>query len=197
MKKSGLLLSVFLMLLLLPQKNYGQSLVCNDLIQVALDENCSFTVIPEHVLEGTIFPNCVVELDKTAPFGNGPWVGPNLSVMDIGKTYMVRVRHVPSGNICWGNLKVEDKLPPALDCEGFSTVQLTGVAPITLATTDLSITDVDACGAHTLAPASLQYDCNDIGVQVVQLTATDASGNTSSCQHTVLVSQSGLLRLCE
>lgn len=195
MKKIGLLFSMLLMLLS-AQKNYGQTLACNDLVFVSLDENCSFTLEPEHILEGTILPNCVVELDKTAPFGNGPWVGPNLSATDIGNTYMVRVRHVPSGNICWGNLTVEDKLPPVLDCEGFSTVQLTGVAPLTLATTDLSITDVDACGAHTLLPASLQFDCADAGVQVLQLTATDAHGNSSTCQHTILVSQAATCAPC-
>jgi uncharacterized repeat protein (TIGR01451 family) len=196
MKRIGLLLSMFLMLLLLPQKNHGQSLVCNDLVFVSLDENCSFTVIPEHVLEGIIFPNCIVELDKTVPYGNGPWVAPVLGAADIGNTYQVRITHVPSGNKCWGNLKAEDKLPPVLGCAGVTSIQLNGATPVTLATTDLSISDVDACGAHTLVPASVQYDCNDIGVQVVQLTATDASGNSSSCQHTVLVSQSAACSAC-
>ena len=70
MKKIDLLICILLMLLF-AGKNVAQSLVCNDLIYFSLDENCSHTIVPDEVLEGTLFSNCVVELDKTAPFGNG------------------------------------------------------------------------------------------------------------------------------
>ena len=155
MKKIGLLLSMFF-ILLIAGKNTAQSLVCNDLVYFSLNENCSYTILPEDVLEGTIFSNCIVELDKTVPYGNGPWVAAVLGPADIGNTYQVRVKHVPSGNSCWGNAKVEDKLPPVLECAGISTVDLNGAGPVSLVTTDLSITATENCSAATLVPASVQ-----------------------------------------
>ncbi|MFN0175073.1 MAG: SprB repeat-containing protein [Saprospiraceae bacterium] len=189
MKKIGLLLSM-LFILLIAEKNTAQSLVCNDFVIFSLDQSCSYTILPEDVLEGTIFSNCIVELDKIPPYGNGPWVPGVLGPADVGKTYTVRVKHLPSGNICWGSAKAEDKLPPVLECAGSSMVDLNGAGPVTLVTTNLSITATENCSATTLVPASLQYDCPDLGVNTIQLTATDASGNTSSCLHTVLVSNS-------
>ena len=96
-----------------------QSLVCNDLVQVSLDQNCTAVVGADQVLEGGpygCYDDYIVELDKTAPFGNGPWLPAVLGPGDVGKTYQVRVTDPDTGNKCWGNLKVEDKLPPVLDC---------------------------------------------------------------------------------
>lgn len=195
MKKIGLLLGT-LLLLLLAHTGYAQSLACNDFITVSLDENCSFTLMPEHVLEGFEPDNCVVEIDKTPPSGNGPWVPGNLGVNDIGNVYVVRVRHVPSGVMCWGNVETVDKLKPVLACEGFSTVSLNGGGPVNVATNTLSITASDACSNVTLSPASLAYDCPDLGVHIVQLSATDAYNNTRTCSHTVLVTDGDNCEAC-
>ncbi len=193
MKRIYLFLSLISMLLIAGKAN-GQSLVCNDLVFISLDENCSHVILPEEVLEGINWPNCIVELDKTAPFGNGPWVPGILGPADIGLTYQVRVKHLPSGNSCWGNVKAEDKLPPVLGCTGLSTVSLDAAGAATISPGDLSVLVDDACSAPadvTLSFAGnqsvLSFDCNDVGVQTIGLTATDESGNSASCSHTVLV----------
>ncbi|MBL7809162.1 MAG: hypothetical protein JNN28_15180, partial [Saprospiraceae bacterium] len=93
MKKIGLPLILWCLLLLAGQ-THAQSLVCNDLVQIALDNNCTFTMQPEHMLEGTIFPNCIVEVDKVLPLGNGPWVPAVFGPADAGKTYQARVSHL-------------------------------------------------------------------------------------------------------
>lgn len=187
MKKIGLPL-ILLFFLLFTGKMHTQTLVCNDLVQVALDENCTYTLVPDDILEGTVLSNCVVELDKVPPFGNGPWVAPVLVPSDVGKTYMVRVRHLPSGIMCWGNVKVEDKRPPVLSCQGFTEIDLGVGNPAGIAASSLNITSVESCGAYTLSPPSFQFDCADLGIQLVQLTATDVAGNSATCKHTVLVS---------
>ncbi len=195
MKKIGLLICL-LMILLVIGKNEAQSLICNDLVFIALDESCTHTILPEEILEGIVFPNCIVELDKTAPFGNGPWVPGVLGPDDIGKTYQIRVKHLPSGNSCWGNVKAEDKLPPKLKCNGVTTVNLTAGGPVSVAATDLNLTAVDACSVVTLNPANLNYDCGNLGVNTIQLTATDGYGNTSTCNHTVLVTNAADCLTC-
>lgn len=80
------------------------TLNCNDLIYISLPASCTGEILPDDVLEGTYgcFDDYVVELDKTPPFGNGPWLPATLNASDIGHTYQVRVTHLVSGNKCWG-----------------------------------------------------------------------------------------------
>jgi hypothetical protein len=102
-----------------PFPNPVNSLVCNDLIFVALGENCLQEIGADQVLEGgpyKCFDNYIVELDKTPPFGNGPWVPAILTSADIGKTYKVRVTDPDNWNRCSGDVKVLDNLEPFVDC---------------------------------------------------------------------------------
>jgi uncharacterized repeat protein (TIGR01451 family) len=194
--KKIILLAGMLLMLLIAQNSSAQVLVCNDLVSVSLGPECMYTLTPDNILEGTQPDNCVVELDRTPPYGNGPWTGPDLGVTDIGKVYMVRVRHVPSGVTCWGNLEIVDKLKPELECGGLSTVDLNGGGPVNVPTNTLSIVANDACSNVTLTPASLDFDCPDLGVQTVQLSATDAYNNTQTCLHSILVTNGGNCNTC-
>ena len=100
--------------------NAVSTLVCNDIVNIALGPDCTYTVGADEVLEGNAY-KCydlyVVELDKTLPFGNGPWVPAVLDANDVGKTYRVRITDPESGNRCFGDIKVVDNLPPSIDCE--------------------------------------------------------------------------------
>ncbi|MBK8968868.1 MAG: HYR domain-containing protein [Lewinellaceae bacterium] len=114
--------------------NAIQSLICNDLVQVSVDENCAATIGADQVLEGGpygCYDNYIVEVDKTAPFGNGPWLPAVFGPSDIGKTYQIRVTDPATGNKCWGNIKIEDKLPPVLDCPPGSVACNADPAPST------------------------------------------------------------------
>ncbi|MCC7503769.1 MAG: proprotein convertase P-domain-containing protein, partial [Saprospiraceae bacterium] len=108
------------------------ALACNDLVYVSLDENCYHELGADDVLEGGpygCYDDYIVEVDKTAPFGNGPWLPAVFGPADIGKTYQVRVTDPDTGNKCWGNAKVEDKLAPVLDCPTVSLPCNADVAP--------------------------------------------------------------------
>jgi hypothetical protein len=101
------------------------TLVCNDLVYIALGEDCTTIVGADQVLEGgpyKCYDEYVVELDKVAPFGNGPWVPAILGAADIGKTYRVKVTDPVSGNKCTGDLKVQDNIAPKMDCNANSIV---------------------------------------------------------------------------
>ncbi|HND87518.1 MAG TPA: proprotein convertase P-domain-containing protein, partial [Saprospiraceae bacterium] len=101
-----------------------KTLVCNDLVNFSVDANCTGTVTADQVLEGGpygCYDDYIVELDKTAPFGNGPWVPAVVGPGDIGKTYQVRILDPENlNNKCWGNIKIEDKLPPVLTCPTYT-----------------------------------------------------------------------------
>ena len=89
------------------------TLICNDLVHVSMGPECKVTIGPDDVLEGSYFcfGDYIVEVDKTLPYGNGPWVMAMFDASDIGKTYQYRVIHFGGGNnLCWGEIKIEDKL---------------------------------------------------------------------------------------
>ncbi|MBK8196174.1 MAG: hypothetical protein IPK76_24375 [Lewinellaceae bacterium] len=48
--------------------------VCNDLLHISLDADCTEEILPDDVLEGSYFcyDDYKVELDKVPPCGNGP-----------------------------------------------------------------------------------------------------------------------------
>ncbi|MBC7775194.1 MAG: hypothetical protein H7246_07130 [Phycisphaerae bacterium] len=102
-----------------PLPNPNALLTCNDLTFISLDEDCQHCIGAEDILEGGpygCFNDYLVELDKTVPFGNGPWVSGCVGASDIGKTYQIRITEPVFGNKCWGNVKMEDKQAPILDC---------------------------------------------------------------------------------
>ncbi len=168
------------------------ALVCNDFVEINLDADCFHTIEKEEILEGSYCLTCdySVDLDKTLPLGNGPWVPADLSVVDLGQLYMVRVRELSTGNTCWGNVKVGEKVV----CTGVTTVNLSAGNPATLTPADLQINFTGNCalvdaGTSTMnnGQSSVIYDCADLGVHILQVTAHDQVGNTSECQTTVVV----------
>lgn len=191
------------MFLMIVGKMEAQSLVCNDLVEVSLDGNCAYTMVPEDVLEGTIWPNCIVEVDKVPPLGNGPWVPAVFSSADVDKTYQVRVKHLPSGNACWGNVSITDNMAPVLQCTGLTTVTLDAGGTASIGVGDLNLSVTDGCTAPANVDlsfpgnqSSLIFDCNNLGINIINLSATDASGNTASCPTTVLVEGGNVCLSC-
>jgi len=99
-----------------------QQLNCNDLVNISLDADCQACIGADDVLEGGpygCYDDYIVELDKTLPYGNGPWVPACVGPSDIGKTYQVRVTDPDTGNKCWGDVKIEDKIAPVLTCTDY------------------------------------------------------------------------------
>ena len=180
MKRKQLFFSL-LICLCASVKGFAQfALVCNDLVNITLDPDCSHTVLKEEILEGSFCATCdyVVEIDKTPPFGNGPWVPAVVTSADLGKTYQVRVKELSTGNICWGNLKVVEQL----ECTGVTTLNLSGGAPTILTPADLQINFVGNCITINAATTtmnngqpSVTYDCSDLGVHILQVTASDGA----------------------
>ncbi|HPI09320.1 MAG TPA: hypothetical protein PLM41_23165, partial [Saprospiraceae bacterium] len=181
------LIPILLLIMAIAGKTDAQTIFCYDITTVSLNPNCEMTLTPGMILLNPPFEDYVLDVDKTPPFGDGPWETTYLDAADVGHTYQVRAMYVPTGATCTGLLEVQDKWRPVLQCNQVSTVTLTDGNPVTVATTDLSLTATDACGGVTLSPDSLEYTCDSLGIHTIQLTATDESGNTATCQHTVLV----------
>lgn len=191
MKRKQLVFSL-LICLFWTSKGYSQwTIICNDLVTVTLDQSCTHTVVKEEVLEGWYCDTCAheVRIDKTLPYGNGPWEPAILTSADMGKAYIVRVQNLVTNNMCWGNIKVVQKL----DCDSVTTVNLNGGAPATLSPADMQVHFQADCFPIDLANTTLDggpsitYDCSDLGVHIVTMSASDLSGNTAICNTTVVV----------
>ena len=113
--------------------NAIQSLICNDQVQISLDPTCQAIVNADQILEGGpygCYDNYIVQVDKSLPFGNGPWDPAIFGPGDVGKTYQVRVTDPKTGNKCWGNILIEDKFAPVLDCPSASIPCNVNPAPL-------------------------------------------------------------------
>lgn len=120
-KRSGVLFALAFAILVCRTDSFGQascSLACTGTVQVSLDNNdCAATVTPVMLLNGneTSCPggSFVVEVS----FLNQ--VIPTSPVVDkdyVGKTLKAAVIDTVSGNRCWSNIVIEDKMAPVIDC---------------------------------------------------------------------------------
>ncbi|MCC6816254.1 MAG: HYR domain-containing protein [Saprospiraceae bacterium] len=104
-------------LIQLSQLNAQCSLACNGKIQVSLDEFCQATITPGMVINDTMTscPNSTFSV-KVLLYKKVIPTSPIVTENEIGKPLQVEITALPSGNKCWGDLIVEDKLPPRIIC---------------------------------------------------------------------------------
>lgn len=174
---------IIVLLLLLSLCGYSQTngaLACNDLVQVSLDVDCEAEINPDMILQGT-YPN---------------WANYTVKISNVVGTivtkpgfHTVTVTDVTTGNSCWGNITVEDKLAPQIeecpcakdnedsDCH-FSCADLEGISNGTV-TVPLPIVD-ENCGTYTTKITDKITD-NGCKGKVFQRTYiyTDKYGNVS------------------
>lgn len=188
-----------LALLLVLLMGYGQSqaqvdcsttMACNDQVQVSLDENCQALIAPDMLLEDPAYGDSEYTVMVMMPDGS---VVPNSIVTydHVGMTLEVSITLTDCGSSCWGNITVEDKLPPQIllcaDYEvacGDNTSPGGGIVPFPTASdacsgiTDLEFTDVE-----------VNQPCAAMFAKVITRTWTvsDAQGNEAVCTQTINV----------
>ncbi|MFN0035002.1 MAG: T9SS type A sorting domain-containing protein [Saprospiraceae bacterium] len=173
------------------------NMICNDLVQISLDEDCEVEILPDMVLEGNGCPNGNFQVQAKV---NNVWTPTSGNFVatsaHINLTLQVRVRDLISGNICWGNAHIEDKLPPIMDCEDiFLNCAITQYTPAYLLN-DLNISEAyplvdENCTSTTLTYIDTWFDlgCSgsingntDISAYALRKwTAVDDSGNSATC----------------
>lgn len=172
------------------------TMACDNLVQVSLPGDCEAEILYDMILEGTYngstcSPNgpsafVVTVMNQTgAPIPTSPFVNET----HIGQYWQVKVKHWATGNSCWGNIFVEDKLPPQLTCPDDVTVACT------------ESTDTSATGVPVVEDCStfdIEYFDNSSGAGCAgsfagiisrTWTATDFYNNSSSCTQTINVEQ--------
>ena len=163
------------------------SVTCRNLVNVSLDNTCTAVIGPDEILSGTY--SCYDDYTvKITGLSGTPNYGNTVNSTHVGKFWRATVTHTPSGNSCWGNIFVEDKLAPVINCQDITVSCATPLAnaggtPTVVencGTYSLTFGDVEtvdvACGQAINGQAGMSYAVKRIW------TATDNSGNFTTCQ---------------
>ncbi len=185
------MISIFTLFLFSYNMSNAQAVACNDNIQISLDENCEAEITPDLILEGSGVIN-PADYEVTISGTTGV-------ILTTPGSYTATVTYLPTGNNCWGNIKVEDKLAPqfadpadpifATQCPcavgntdpacQFLCTDLSGILDNTVVTPTPA--PVENCGGMTSETFDVVTDGVACGEKIVTRTwiFTDASGNTS------------------
>jgi HYR domain len=175
-------------------------IVCDDLIQVSLDEDCKVTIFPDQVMEGEYLCYDDYSVHIAYPAGTTKFNPANmLDGTHIGKTLKFTLKHILSGNVCWGEVLVEDKLPPKIVCKDIwltcaDTINKPEYLKNILGIVDAYPQVTNNCGTATLSYIDTWFDADcsakigDIEISAYikrEWTATDQAGKTSTCTQTL------------
>ena len=201
MKKIGTLLPLLLIALCVSSvfgKTGSVNIdTCKTQINVALSETCTATpAISAFLNLATVPPDMIIEVDKTLPYGSGPWLPAVFGPSDVLKTYLYRARDTVSGYSCTGQVKIQDGLPPVLTCgENVAVSVLFGIRTPAFLRDSLGFanavsTAADACGGAvnlTYVDNYQVYPCDSAFSGIITRTwrAIDASGNLGTCQQKI------------
>lgn len=186
-------------------ENNLAEIACNDFVNLSLDTNCTATVLLSMLLEDQQGPNS----DYYIQIYNGNDLQPDLNfdASDINKIYTFKVFHSTTGNSCWGQIRVEDKLAPTILCSN-DTVRcgididpsnlgypIPAYYPVTISVDTNSarcyyVDHWDACSRVHLCYTDelIKLDCDSIFSRIIirHWTAKDAHGNTSTCSDSIV-----------
>ncbi|MBT6764108.1 MAG: T9SS type A sorting domain-containing protein, partial [Prolixibacteraceae bacterium] len=186
--------------------NIAPTIVCNPL-EIVLYENGEYILneIDIEKISKWTNDNCTAYEDlEITVFPN------SFQCIHIGEPVSVKVTVVDqSGNesFCETTVTVYDKIPPVAVCEDIE-VMLDDqgkaiVFPGQIDAGDVSIIpswartynsledgSYDACGVGFISLDKQDFDCSDIGANIVTLTVTDPSGNFSICTAVVTITDS-------
>ncbi|WP_439883452.1 HYR domain-containing protein [Pontibacter sp. MBLB2868] len=148
-------------------------------ITVALDASGAATITPAMVNNGST-DNCgiaTVTLDKTT-----------FNCANMGANSVTLTVTDASGNrqSSTATVTVEDKTAPVAKARDI-TVQLNASGNAVVTAADIDNGSTDACGIASLALDKTNFDCSNVGTNLVTLTVTDNNGNTSTATATVTV----------
>lgn len=179
------------------------ALICNSNLNISLSNDCTQKVTPSMLVTNIQQPIDYYTLTIKDQFNQ---TIPNniLTNEHIGKSLEYTVGHQCGGNTCWGNINVQDKLPPPLFCTNKTVTCGTNTLPEgvgfpiptvakarKIGTNKYRVTGLDACGPATLSfsDAYISFTCeNPLQGRITRTwTAIDSFGNASTCSETISI----------
>jgi len=167
-------------------------MVCNDLLTVSLNANCEVSLSADQILEANNCPGPFA-LDVRDAANNLLLSGVNSAVLNgsMGSPLTIEVTHLPTGNKCFGQVELQDKVPPlcsappnvSVDCQNYDpSLAAYGTATATDNCCISGITETNTGPNSVLCTG---------GTVLRSFTVTDCSGNISTCTQTIVVQSIG------
>lgn len=162
----------------------GQALACNSYINVSVDASGEAVLTPDNLLEGGPYDFDLMIIEPSM-----------FTCDDIGEEITVTVTDTTTGQSCWGEVNIEDKIAPIPIVFADLVLALSANEEGDEATGKLYAESVDNssfdnCTASEdliYEPLYWEFGCSDIGLHEITLTIYDESGNSSSAMTSVLV----------
>ncbi len=166
----------------LPTPNVSDNVVCNDHVNISVDENCKVTLTSDAFLEGGPYAcftsyqiNVLPNQSEAAMISNVPQ-GVALSL-----PYGVHGYEIvgPSGATCRGTFLVEDKQAPVVNCACVDNPTITAVSSFsgTITATDPTFNRPTATTTCTLGTTAKYYDVYPFQVSVTGSYTFNANGS--------------------
>ncbi|RMB58046.1 T9SS C-terminal target domain-containing protein [Dokdonia sinensis] len=158
--------------------NQAPTAVCKN-ITVQLDASGSAFIAPEDIDDGSTDACGVANLEISNNLFTCNDVGSNNVILTVTDT---------NGNssTCSAIVTVEDTVAPTVICQDI-TINLDAGGSAFITVNDIDGGSSDSCGVSTTSIDTTTFDCDNIGVNSVELTVTDINGNTATCIATVTV----------
>ncbi len=171
------------------------TMACNDNIQVSLDENCVVVITPDMILEDPTYDESEYTVVLTTAAGF-ELPSTTVSYTYVNQQLSVNVSLNGCAAACWGNITIEDKLPPVFTlCENFivecddNLAPGGGVIPFpTVIDACSNVTDLDYIETEVTNACA-----NDFVKTVTRIwTAHDEQGNEASCTQMISVKKASI-----
>lgn len=177
-------------------------LACNNQVQVSVNSICEADILADMILEGENGECARMGFYEVTIYYNNVKVNLPLSQFYLNKKLKVNVRNIVCNNSCWGNLVLEDKTPPALNCRLRDTISCAAdISPAALgfpvpvgmvnqSVYPYIVTGIDACGVVylTYSDSLVRYDCINDSLSATiyrKWCATDPGGYKACCYDTI------------
>lgn len=196
------ILLVLYTLAAIPQYLHAQGMACNDLVQLSLNDNCTITVVADLILEDPSLPdnNYKIEIFNAANVNIGTTT---LNQSHRGQTLTVHVTNMITGITCWGQILVQDKIPPVIqncvngflpditvDCTDYPTLYKNKVPNPTVidncGNAGITFQSVDEANTDLCSPDGFAYKIKRTWV------VSDKSGSTATCMQMIKVKRASL-----
>ena len=156
---------------------------CIDQMHLSLDENCQAIVTPE-----TVGETSTADMTLTLEDADGNIIPDNMVGLNhVGQNLIFHIVRT-CGNQCWGNILIEYKLAPKIECPMDLTLSCGGLDALGLPPA------TSQCGGGTfevflLNEERTKLDCDLVNTYIVERTyrAINSFGNFVDCSHTVTV----------
>lgn len=152
--------------------------VCQD-ITVQLDATGNVSIAAADV-DGGSTDNCSVTSLSVTPN--------SFTCSNLGTSTVILTVEDADGNTstCTADVTVEDNVPPTAVCQDI-TVQLGANGNASIVPNQIDNGSSDVCGIASLALDITSFDCSNLGLNTVELTVEDNSGNVSTCNAQVTI----------